>query len=112
MMKKIIIILPLAVLFLQIQTPASCPIKSFGMCKVGLQNNNQTVNDKLMPNYLNKLVNPDNHNFNPTNHTNNALPETLNYGEGNQQNVQTKPYNANCQFGICLPGGENTPESE
>lgn len=69
----------------------------------------QTINDKLNPDYLNKMLKPDSF----------QQPSSKQFGHNS---INTKPfgmqsgsspsYNSNCQFGVCFPGGEDVAPAQ
>lgn len=110
MIKKIIILTLLA-LFPGMQVQSACPIKAMGSCTASVQSQDQTINDKLLPNNLDQLVNPSKSNGAQPHP---SMPESINFGaennnSTNQENVT--PYNASCQFGFC-PSGETNIETQ
>ena len=61
-MRKILIVALLAAIFTGLEAICACPIDGLlngqKSCTVGLQDQGQTIQDKLMPNNLNQMVNP------------------------------------------------------
>lgn len=115
-MKKIIIFLWVVMMFSN-SVMASCPInidmKSPKSCTVSLQNQNQTIKDKLLPNNLNQMVNPSRETSREFQRQPHSKPDTINREQyNNPENEEgNKPYNAACQFGVCLPGGTSSGEN-
>ena len=106
-MKKIIISLCLVVMGLP--SPAVCSITG-GACSFDSLPSNvtqQSLSDELVPNNLRQLQRTDafQRSYQPPYYDMllNTEPEPVN---------QTADYNSNCQFGVCLPGGEYVPEEE
>ncbi len=109
-MKKIILTACVITLFSSIQAFSACPLNfdtnSSKSCTVGLQSQNQTIKDKLIPNNLNQMTNPERNSSREFQKQPHAKPDTVNreqYNDPEQSNGNT-PYNAACQFGVCLPG--------
>lgn len=99
MMKKIII----AAMLLAVGTIsfASCPVNTPGVCKVDIGTGiNDNLNDKLIPNNLNQISQPNNTFNNRTQLGQPNLPENINMEPAQEESTQ--PYNANCQFGNCM----------
>ncbi len=102
-MKKILI--PIAMLmFLSASIPANsaCPInKAGGVCKADIGAGiNDKLHDKILPNNLNKIIQPNNTMNNRTNLGQPSLPDNINMEP--IQEETTQPYDANCQFGNCM----------
>lgn len=99
MMKKIII----AAMLLAVGTIsfASCPVNTPGVCKADIGAGiNDNLNDKLIPNNLNQISQPNNTFNNRTQLGQPNLPENINMEPAQEESTQ--PYNANCQFGNCM----------
>ena len=101
-MKKILI--PIAMLmFLSASIPANaaCPInQAGGVCKADIGTGiNDKLHDKILPNSLNKMIQPNNTMNNRTNLGQPSLPDNINMEP--IQEETTQPYDANCQFGNC-----------
>ena len=99
-MKKILT----SAVFVSLSLPvfAACAITG-GACSVsGLPSNiTQTTNlEQAIPNNLQNMARTDAFRHDYREPYRNALINTESYANFEQQN-----YNANCQFGICLPGG-------
>lgn len=109
-MKKILILTAI-LFFANVQNAnASCPI-DIGInpsksCSVSLQGQNQTINDKLIPNNLNQMTNPTRNSSREFKKQPHTRPEPTNREQYNdpEQREGNTPYNAACQFGVCLPG--------
>ncbi len=105
-MKKIIIMSVLALIASGTIVYSACKIEELGSCKVGLQGQNQTIKDKLLPNHLNQMINPTRNNSREFKAPPHFIPEMINTETNNNPENQemNTPYNASCQFGVCLPG--------
>ena len=81
---------------------ASCSIDANEPCTASALNETQTLQEKLVPNPLEEIKEPDA--FQPQykkpyyNELINTTPQTA---------TNNNNYNANCQFGVCLPGSNN-----
>lgn len=98
-MKKIII----SALLIMIGTPiyASCPINTPGVCKADIGPGiNDRLDDKLIPNNLNQISQPNNTFNNRTQLGQPNVPENINMEPAQEESTQ--PYNADCQFGNCM----------
>lgn len=109
MMKKIFIISAIFVFLSGYSANAACKIEDLGSCKVGLQGQNQVINDKLLPNHLNQMINPMRNSSREFKIAPHAIPPTINMDvDDDPENKSTNtPYNAGCQFGVCTPGTNN-----
>lgn len=76
---------------------------STNICFALDSNQNQTINDKLNPDYLKKMLKPDAFQQPSTKQFGHSTINTEPFG---MQNGATPSYNSNCQFGVCFPGGE------
>ena len=71
------------------------------MCKADIGTGiNDNLNDKLIPNNLNQISQPNNTFNNRTQLGQPNLPENINMEPAQEESTQ--PYNANCQFGNCM----------
>jgi hypothetical protein len=99
-MKKIFIALLFLFIFQQIGFCA-CKIEDLGACKADIGTGiNDKLQDKILPNNLQQMKQPNNTLNNRTKLGQPNLPENI-----NQQPIQTEdtqPYDANCQFGNCF----------
>lgn len=106
-MKKILILSVSILLFSSLQTFGACKIEDMNACKANLETQNQTIQDKLVPNHLNQIVSPTRDTSKEFTNTPHTIPEMINMDvDENPSNINkgNTPYNANCQFGNCLPG--------
>lgn len=98
-MKKILILLVLSIF--SIPAFAACSITGGAACTASVLDNT-TLQDKYVPNRLEQIQHTDA--FNPqfvTPYQNMLInTETQSSSIGNE----SKDYNSNCQFGVCLPG--------
>ncbi len=112
-MRKILIVALLAAIFTGLEAICACPIDGLlngqKSCTVGLQDQGQTIQDKLMPNNLNQMVNPSRNTSKEFKRPPHTMPETINTDTSKNPEMEegNKPYNAACQFGVCLPGENN-----
>lgn len=111
-MKKILIFTALILMFGSLDVMAGCKIEEMDTCKANLGNQPQTIKDKLVPNHLNQMVNPTKDASKEFRNMPHSIPETINTDvDSNPEREETNtPYNAACQFGVCIPG-ENTGSS-
>ena len=109
-MKKIIPLSVLLVFCLNLQTFGACKIEELGSCKADIGNMvNSSLQDKIMPNNLERIKQPHNSFENRTQLGQPQIPENINMEPIQEENTQ--PYNANCQFGNCFNrqnAGENS----
>lgn len=111
-MRKILIIAILAAIFTGLEAICACPIDGIlngqKSCSVSLDKN-QTIQDKLMPNNLNQMANPARSTSQEFKKMPHSMPETINTEQSANPETEegNKPYNAACQFGLCLPGENN-----
>ncbi|MCM1339597.1 MAG: hypothetical protein NC191_08005 [Muribaculaceae bacterium] len=98
-MKKILILGILFATFNTIQYTHACPIDKPCKADIGAGINDKLPN-KILPDNLNKQIQPNNTMNNRTNLGQPSLPENINMRPVQQESTQ--PYNANCQFGNCL----------
>ncbi len=105
-MKKIFVLSVIIGFMLGTVAQAACKIENLGSCKVGLQGQGQTINNKLLPNHLNQMVNPTRNSSREFKAPPQAIPETINMDvdDDPESKSTNTPYNASCQFGVCLPG--------
>ena len=105
MIKKIIIFTSV-ILFSCLQAYSVCKIGDMEACKANLDRQSQTIRDKLVPNHLDQMVNPTRDSSKEFKNVPHYIPETINMDvDSNPENSETNtPYNAACQFGVCLPG--------
>lgn len=104
MMKKIVILG--VFLLLGLQGMCACKIQDLGACKANLDNQPQTVKDRLVPNHLNQMMNSTRDSSKEFSNAPHFIPETINVDLDTNQgkNESNTPYNASCQFGVCMPG--------
>ena len=99
-MKKILVLLITG--FFTMPAFASCSIDANEPCTASALNENQTLQKKLLPDPLEEIKEPDA--FQPQYHKP-YYDELINTTPATATN--TNNYNANCQFGVCLPGSNN-----
>lgn len=100
-MKKIIIFSVLFLFGLLVYAFAGCPISELDACKADIGSGiNTHIQDKVLPNNLNKLIKPQNTMESRSQLGQPQVPENINMEPIQQQNTQ--PYDANCQFGNCF----------
>lgn len=99
-MKKILALLITG--FFTMPAFASCSIDANEPCTASALNENQTLQEKLLPDPLEEIKEPDA--FQPQYHKP-YYDELINTTPATATN--TNNYNANCQFGVCLPGSNN-----
>ena len=99
-MKKILALLITG--FFTMPAFASCSIDANEPCTASALNENQTLQGKLLPDPLEEIKEPDA--FQPQYHKP-YYDELINTTPATATN--TNNYNANCQFGVCLPGSNN-----
>ncbi|MFI3300802.1 MAG: hypothetical protein R3Y28_05210 [Candidatus Gastranaerophilales bacterium] len=99
-MKKFIIILGI-ICIPTLPVLSACPIDT-GVCKAQINSNWETgsLNNKLIPNNLGNMQKTNA--FNST-YKKKYYDELVNT-QSNSTNQEKLNYNANCQFGVCLPG--------
>ena len=105
-MKKTLYIWLILAIFASVPVIASCPLT--GACSpVNYPDfSPASIQDKYIPNNLNKLENPvpSVPQQNPINNNDLQIDTGLNNPETSQQQLPSaEPYNASCQFGTCLP---------
>ncbi len=109
-MKKIIILSVLFLSCVSLPTFSACKIENLGACKADIGNViNSSLQDKIMPNNLERIKQPHNSFENRTQLGQPQIPENINMEPIQEENTQ--PYNANCQFGNCFNrqnAGENS----
>ncbi|MBE7712259.1 MAG: hypothetical protein E7Z87_00780 [Cyanobacteria bacterium SIG26] len=99
-MKKIIFIFVLLMGF-GISVIASCPLDSAKTCTTTINTGlEDSLKNKILPNNLNQITQPNSSFNNRSNLGQPNLPESINMEPAQEENTQ--PYNANCQFGNCL----------
>lgn len=105
-MKKILILSLSTLITTGTVVYSACLLENLGSCTVGLQGQNQTIKDKLLPNHLNQMINPTRNTSREFKIQPHNIPETINLDvDDDPENAETNtPYNANCQFGVCMPG--------
>lgn len=107
-MKKIIIFTFLTILFTN--SPAvysACSLENIeakGSCTAIVGTPEPTLQERLVPNNLNQLVNPNKDSFAAPTAKQYAAPESVNMNPAKKEAPQEPQYDANCQFGVCLPG--------
>lgn len=108
-MKKIIILTVLLLSCSSLITLGACQIEKLESCKADISSTiNKSIQDKILPNNLDKIQQPHNSFENRTNLGQPQIPENLNMEPIQEENTQ--PYDANCQFGNCMNrqnAGEN-----
>lgn len=109
-MKKIIFLSTLILSCVTLPSFSACKIEVLENCKadIGVGINN-TLQDKIMPNNLERIRQPHNSFENRTQLGQPQIPENINMEPIQEENTQ--PYNANCQFGNCFSrqnAGENS----
>ena len=111
-MKKILIIAFLFGVFTGLEAICACPLSNiiYGQKSCSItQQQNQTIEDKLIPNKLNQMVSPTQSTSQEFRKLPHSMPETINIDKAENPEAEegNKPYNAACQFGLCLPGENN-----
>lgn len=109
-MKKIIMLAVMLASFMSVQAFGACKLEDLGACKANLDNQPQTIKDKLLPNHIDQMINPTRDSSKEFTNAPHTIPETINMDvDDNPSNQETgnTPYNSSCQFGTCLPG--NSP---
>ncbi|MBD5403269.1 hypothetical protein HDR58_10815 [bacterium] len=118
-MKKIIIASGLILLFCGLQVNSACQLTEImngkSACTIGLQGGqNQTIKDKLIPNNLDQMANPSRNTSKEFRSQPHTMPETINtktqYNDPERLEGNT-PYNAACQFGVCMPGESSNSQN-
>ena len=80
---------------------AGCPISELDACKADIGSGiNTHIQDKVLPNNLDKLIKPQNTMESRSQLGQPQVPENINMEPIQQQDTQ--PYDANCQFGNCF----------
>lgn len=106
-MKKILILSLVVVFSPLISANATCKLEELGACKANLDNQPQTIKDKLVPNHIDQMINPTRDSSKQFTNSPQLIPETINIdvdtNPSNRGN-NNSPYNSSCQFGTCLPG--------
>ncbi|MBR6723117.1 hypothetical protein IKL64_06655 [bacterium] len=109
-MKKILILSALFLSCVSLPVFSACKIENLGACKADIGNViNSSLQDKIMPNNLERIKQPHNSFENRTQLGQPQIPENINMEPIQEENTQ--PYNANCQFGNCFNrqnAGENS----
>ena len=109
-MKKTIILSAIILSCCSLPTFSSCKIEQLEACKADIGKGiNDTLQDRIMPNNLEKIKQPHNTFENRTQLGQPQIPENINMEPIQEENTQ--PYNANCQFGNCMNrqnAGENS----
>lgn len=101
MLKKIIMISALLLFCTGISGYSACKIDKLGACKADIGTGiNTRLQDKIMPNNIDKLKQPHNTFENRTKLGQPQIPENINMEP--IQEEDTQPYDANCQFGNCF----------
>ncbi len=108
-MKKFIIFGALVLLFNGAGGFCACNIDTLGACKANIKADigsgiNESLQDKILPNRLNQQIQPNNTFNNRTNLGQKHLPDNINMEPSQEGN--SKPYDANCQFGNCINRGD------
>lgn len=100
-MRKIIIFGVLLMLCANIPAFSACNIGKLEACKADIGSGiNDKLQDKILPNNLDQLKQPNNTFNNRTQQGQTNLPENLNTQPA--QESRSEPYDANCQFGNCF----------
>lgn len=100
-MKKILILTALILLSANLQTLSACPIDAIGACKADIGSGiNNRLQDKIMPNNIEKIKQPKNTFENRSQLGQPQIPEQINMEPAQEQ--INRPYDANCQFGNCM----------
>lgn len=109
-MKKIIILGAILLSCINLPTFSACKIENLGTCKADIGDRiNTSLQDRIMPNNLEKIKQPHNSFENRTQLGQPQIPANINMEPIQEENTQ--PYNANCQFGNCFNrqnAGENS----
>ncbi|MBQ8669558.1 hypothetical protein IJ472_07235 [bacterium] len=109
-MKKIIILSVFVLSFSTLSAHSACQIEKLEACKADIGSAiNSSLQDKIMPNNLERIKQPHNSFENRTQLGQPQIPENINMEPIQEENTQ--PYNANCQFGNCMNrqnAGENS----
>lgn len=109
-MKKIIILGAILLSCINLPTFSACKIENLGTCKADIGDGiNTSLQDRIMPNNLEKIKQPHNSFENRTQLGQPQIPANINMEPIQEENTQ--PYNANCQFGNCFNrqnAGENS----
>jgi hypothetical protein len=101
-MKKILFTLSVAAL--AAPAFAVCPVTG-GMCLPSATISRPSLQDEVVPNYLEEIRSPSvlRHDIQPSQNTKLLYPESGQFPTGGAAQTETGGYNANCQFGLCLP---------
>lgn len=100
-MKKIIILTALILFSSNLPGFSACPIDNIGACKADIGSGiNNRLQDKILPNNLEKIKQPKNTFENRTQLGQPQIPDHINMEPNQEENTQ--PYDANCQFGNCM----------
>lgn len=100
-MKKIIILSALILFSANLQVFSACPINNIGACKADIGSGiNTRLQDKILPNNIEKIKQPQNSFENRNQLGQPQIPEQINMEPVQEQINQ--PYDANCQFGNCI----------
>lgn len=106
-MKKIVIF-SLFVIVLNIPAVfGACSLESIeakGSCTAIVGPPEPSLQDRLIPNNLNQLVNPNRDAFEAPKTKQYTEPESVNMNPAPSEAPADPQYDANCQFGVCLPG--------
>lgn len=106
-MKKIVILALLSAIFFSLPSFSACKLEDIqtkGSCKAAIDTPPQTLQERLVPNNLNQIVNPNKDTFATPTKKEYPIPETVNMNPAKQPDPVERQYDANCQFGVCLPG--------
>ena len=104
-MKKIFLIIFMSIFTMPVF--AVCSITG-GACAAPVNFEPQSLEQRLIPDHLQQMQRTDafqNDIQQPTN------TNTINTNQANS-NAEVNDYNSNCQFGVCLPGSNNTQPLE
>lgn len=100
-MKKIIILSAIILSCIHIESFASCQLEKLENCKADINSAiNKSIQDKIVPNNLDRLREPHNSFEYRTQLGQPQIPENINMEP--IQEEDTQPYNASCQFGNCM----------
>ena len=86
-MKKILILSLVVVFSTLISANATCKLEELGACKANLDNQPQTIKDKLVPNHIDQMINPTRDSSKQFTNSPQLIPETINI------DVDTNPSN-------------------
>lgn len=108
-MKKFILPAILVIFYITLPTFGACKIEQLEACKADIGTGiNDRIQDKILPNNLEKIKQPHNTFENRTQLGQPQIPDNINMEPIQEENTQ--PYDANCQFGNCMNrqnAGEN-----